>query len=347
MFSMARRLLFLLPPERAHDLTLGALDWLEATKASRLLPTRIDNPHSLWGIQFPNAVGLAAGLDKNADHVAGLAALGFGFLELGTVTPRAQPGNPAPRLFRLPSHDALINRMGFNNKGVDHLCERLRAIRASLSIPIGVNIGKNRDTPLTGAIDDYRHNLAAVYSVADYVAVNLSSPNTPGLRDLQEGQALIDLVRQLKIEQKKQSRANGHYVPLVVKIAPDLTPEALHTLVDVLLGEAIDGVIATNTTLSRAGVAKASHAEESGGLSGAPLREQATAVVRQIRRQAGPDWPIIAAGGITKASDAAEKIHAGANLCQLYTGLIFQGPSLVRKAAQAVCEINDENSSLS
>ena len=338
MFSLARRLLFLLPPERAHDLTFSALDYYTQITAGRGLPAPVSDPRMLLGLGFRNAVGLSAGLDKNADHTRALATLGFGFLELGTVTPRPQPGNPTPRLFRLPGHQALINRLGFNNDGVEVFCQRLGAVRPRLDLPIGVNIGKNRDTPMAQAVDDYRHCLKAVYPLADYIAVNLSSPNTPGLRDLQAGQELIDLVRALKADQKQLSRATKRYVPLLVKIAPDLSAEALHSLIDVLMGESIDGVIATNTTLARDRVANATHANETGGLSGAPLLETANAMVEQIRVQAGRDWPIIGAGGITRADDAVAKMQSGANLVQIYTGLIYQGPGLIRKAARAIRE---------
>ena len=336
MFSLARRLLFLLPPERAHDLTFATLDRYTQLTGGLGLPKPIADPRALLGLTCRNAVGLSAGLDKNADHVLALAALGFGFLELGTVTPRPQPGNPGPRLFRLPAHQALINRLGFNNLGVEHLCQRLAATRSQLDLPIGINIGKNRDTPLEQATQDYRHCLKAVYPFADYIAVNLSSPNTPGLRALQAGEQLVELVRALKADQKQQTQASGRYVPLLVKIAPDLSPEALHDLVDVLMGEAIDGVIATNTTLSREPVAGAKNADEAGGLSGAPLLTMANAVVEQIRSQSGPDWPIIGAGGITQPQDAVTKMQAGADLVQVYTGLIYQGPKLIQQAAAAI-----------
>ncbi len=336
MFRAARQLLFQLPPERAHDVTLGALDWADRLQLTRWMGTPVDDSRKLMGLRFSNAVGLSAGLDKNADHVPGLAALGFGFLELGTVTPRAQPGNPGPRLFRLPEHNALINRLGFNNKGVDHLCAQMYRLAPRPNIPLGINIGKNRDTPMEQALDDYCHCLRAVYASADYVAVNLSSPNTPGLRSLQAGAELSALVQALKAEQAKLAEQSQRYVPLVIKIAPDLDRDPLFELIDTLMDCGIDGVCATNTTISREAVAGARYAEESGGLSGEPVRAKATAIVEQIRQHAGPDLPIIAVGGIMSAADAVEKMQAGANLVQLYTGLIYNGPQLIHQAAKAI-----------
>lgn len=336
MFSVLRRLLFVMPPERAHDLALGSMDGLARLGGHWFLPATVEDERRLMGLRFRNAVGLSAGLDKDGDHVRGLAAMGFGFVELGTVTPRAQPGNPTPRLFRLPAHQALINRLGFNNQGVDHLSEAVRAARPHVDIPIGINIGKNRDTPLERAADDYRHCLRAVHAVADYVVVNLSSPNTPGLRSLQAGRELTGLVRGLQAEQTAMEATSGHRVPLVVKIAPDLDDDALRGLVDALLECGIDGITATNTTIDHSMVAGARHAEETGGLSGAPLRDRATVVVEQIRRQAGADLPIIAVGGIMSGDDALEKMQAGADLVQVYTGLIYKGPSLVHQSATTI-----------
>ena len=336
MYALARQLLFALPPEVAHDIALGGLDLAARVGLSRLMPARVADPCSVLGLRFPNRVGLSAGLDKNADHLQGLAAAGFGFLELGTVTPRPQPGNDKPRLFRLPSHRALINRLGFNNTGVDHLVGRVQQTRGRLSTPLGVNIGKNRDTPLEQAADDYCLALNAVHGVADYITVNISSPNTPGLRSLQAGQELMRLLERLLAERDELLAHRDKPLPILVKIAPDLATEALAELVDTLLECRVDGVIATNTTLSREGVEGARHAEESGGLSGAPLRERSTRVVADIRRRAGPGLPIIGVGGILSGDDALEKIEAGADLVQLYTGFIYRGPGLVREAACAL-----------
>ena len=336
MFSALRHLLFMLPPERAHDLALGSLDSLVRFGGTRFLPASVSDHRRLMGLQFRNAVGLSAGLDKNGDHLRGLAAMGFGFIELGTVTPLAQPGNPSPRLFRIPAHAALINRLGFNNEGVDHLCRAVRAGRSRVNIPIGVNIGKNRDTPLEQAGDDYCDCLKAVHAVADYVVVNLSSPNTPGLRSLQAGRELTGLVQRLQHQQSALEAESGRRVPLVVKIAPDLDDEALAGLVDALLDCGIDGITATNTTIDHSAVAGSPHAEEAGGLSGAPLRDRATEVVERIRRQAGPSLPIIAVGGIMSGDDAVEKMQAGADLVQLYTGLIYRGPGIVGETATAI-----------
>lgn len=336
MFALMRSLLFLLPPERAHDQALGALDIAAYTRLTHLLPDRVNDPRDLMGISFPNAVGLSAGLDKDGDHIQGLTALGFGFLELGTVTPKAQPGNPAPRLFRLPEHQALINRLGFNNQGLEHLCRRVTKARPAVDVPIGINIGKNRTTPVDQALDDYLLALDAVYSLADYVVVNLSSPNTPGLRDLQAAAQLQALIAPLKLRQAELAAASGRYVPLLVKIAPDLADDDITATIDVLLEQGIDGVTATNTTIARAAVASHRHATEAGGLSGAPLRARATEVIARIREQAGPNLPIIGVGGILSAADAVEKMQAGADLVQLYTGFIYRGPKLIRDAAQAI-----------
>ena len=334
MYTTARNLLFRLPPERAHTVALAGLDAAAALHLTRLMGRRIDDPHTVLGLRFPNAVGLSAGLDKDGDHIAGLAGAGFGFLELGTVTPRPQPGNPAPRLFRLPEHEALINRLGFNNRGVDHLLDQIS--RTRVDVPIGVNIGKNRDTPLAHALEDYQHCLEAVYARADYVVVNLSSPNTPGLRSLQGGDELTGLIRPLLEIRNWLAAESGRRVPLLVKIAPDLDDEAIAGTVDILQECGIDGITATNTTTARDAIASHPLAGETGGLSGAPLTERATAVVRRVRQVAGPDLPIIAVGGIMTAADAVEKVQAGANLVQLYTGFIYHGPRLVHDAAAAI-----------
>lgn len=336
MFALMRSLLFMLPPERAHDVALGALDIAAQTGLTRWLPSRVHDARRVMGIEFPNAVGLSAGLDKNGDHIRGLAALGFGFLELGTVTPKAQPGNPTPRLFRLPEHQALINRLGFNNQGLEHLCQQVIKARPLVDVPIGINIGKNRQTPVEQALDDYLLALDAVYPIADYVVVNLSSPNTPGLRDLQAAAQLQALIRPLKVRQAELADSLGRYVPLLVKIAPDLANEDIAATMDVLLAQAVDGVTATNTTIARDAVAGHRLAAEAGGLSGAPLRARSTEVVERIRQQAGPTLPIIGVGGVLSAEDAVEKMQAGADLVQLYTGFIYEGPKLIRDAARAI-----------
>ncbi|WP_412549242.1 quinone-dependent dihydroorotate dehydrogenase [Spiribacter roseus] len=331
-----RRLLFMLPPERAHDLTFGSLDQLFRLGGGRLFPARVEAPQSLMGLEFANAVGLSAGLDKNGDHIRSLAGLGFGFIELGTVTPVAQPGNPAPRVFRLPAHQALINRLGFNNEGLAALIRHLEDAAPEVDVPIGVNIGKNRDTPLERATDDYLACLEAVHGLADYVVVNLSSPNTPGLRSLQAGENLTGLVQILRERADALNATTGRRVPLVVKIAPDLDDDALRWLVDALLAAGVDGLTATNTTVDHSAVAGARHAAETGGLSGSPLRQRATEVIATVRAHAGPELPIIGVGGIMTGEDAVEKIQAGANLVQVYTGLIYKGPALIRNAARAI-----------
>ncbi|WP_407810795.1 quinone-dependent dihydroorotate dehydrogenase [Spiribacter roseus] len=331
-----RRLLFMLPPERAHDLTFGSLDQLFRLGGGRLFPARVEAPQSLMGLEFANAVGLSAGLDKNGDHIRSLAGLGFGFIELGTVTPVAQPGNLAPRVFRLPAHQALINRLGFNNEGLAALIGHLEDAAPEVDVPIGVNIGKNRDTPLERATDDYLACLEAVHGLADYVVVNLSSPNTPGLRSLQAGENLTGLVQILRERADALNATTGRRVPLMVKIAPDLDDDALRWLVDALLAAGVDGLTATNTTVDHSAVAGARHAAETGGLSGSPLRQRATEVIATVRAHAGPELPIIGVGGIMSGEDAVEKIQAGANLVQVYTGLIYQGPALIRNAARAI-----------
>ncbi len=334
MFRAVRQLLFTLPPERAHAIAFAGLDLAARLHLAGYIGDRVEDPREVMGITFRNAVGLAAGLDKDGEHIAGLAAAGFGFLELGTVTPRPQPGNPRPRLFRLPSHDALINRLGFNNQGVEHLIERVA--RADVDVPLGINIGKNRDTPLEAALDDYLHCLDAVYALADYVVVNLSSPNTPGLRSLQAARELTDLIRPLLARRDELAAASDRRVPVLVKIAPDLADDDLSATVDALMECGIDGITATNTTLARDAVAGHRHANEAGGLSGRPLTERATAVVQRVREQAGPQLPIIAVGGIMSAADAVEKMQAGANLIQLYTGFIYHGPPLIAESARAI-----------
>ncbi|HXH03289.1 MAG TPA: quinone-dependent dihydroorotate dehydrogenase [Candidatus Competibacteraceae bacterium] len=334
-YDLARGLLFRLEPEQAHELTLKTLALVCRGALARRLAQRLPHaPRTVMGLTFPNPVGLAAGLDKNGEYVEALSALGFGFIEVGTVTPKAQPGNPKPRLFRLPQAEALINRMGFNNHGIDYLLDRLRHTR--FRGVLGINIGKNLTTPVERASDDYLTGLRKVYPHAGYVTVNISSPNTPGLRDLQYGEALERLLAALKREQTRLADEHGRYVPLAVKLAPDLNDLDIPLVAQALLRHGIDGVIATNTTFSRDGVRGLPHAEEAGGLSGRPLTARATAVVRILARELQGTLPIIAAGGIMSGADAVAKIEAGASLVQLYTGLIYRGPRLVCEVAEAL-----------
>jgi dihydroorotate dehydrogenase len=330
-----RTLLFQLDPETAHDWSLTLLRLPGAGVLARIVGFGIPNaPCRVMGIEFPNPVGLAAGLDKNGECITLWRTLGFGFVEIGTVTPRPQPGNPKPRMFRLPRARVLINRMGFNNQGVDRLVERVR--RSGFKGVLGINIGKNADTPVERAADDYLLGLRKVYPWASYVAVNISSPNTPGLRDLQYGATLDRLLEALKTEQTRLATEHGRYVPLAIKIAPDIADADLPTVGRALVRHELDAVIATNTTCSRAGVEGLPHAGESGGLSGAPLLARSTAVVGRLREIVGGKLPIIAVGGILSGADAAAKIAAGASLVQLYTGFIYRGPALIREAVEAL-----------
>lgn len=335
MSYLLRTLLFQLDPETAHDWTCNFLRITPSFPLKAIFRADVPSvPLQVMGIQFPNPVGLAAGLDKNGECIKAWEALGFGFIEIGTVTPRPQPGNPTPRMFRLPKAHALINRMGFNNQGVDYLVAQVQ--RARFKGVLGINIGKNADTPVERATDDYLRGLRKVYPWASYVTVNISSPNTPGLRDLQYGEALDQLLAGLKKEQRQLADSYGHYVPLAIKIAPDLTDADLVIVGQALLYHGMDAVIATNTTFSRAGVECLPHAGEAGGLSGAPLMARSTEVVRQLANILGGELPIIAAGGILSGSDAAAKIAAGASLVQIYTGLIYRGPALIREAVEAL-----------
>jgi dihydroorotate dehydrogenase len=340
VYRILRQALFRLDPELAHTVSLTALDATHALGSARLFarpPPPL--PRRVMGIDFPNPVGLAAGLDKNGDHLHALGKLGFGFLEIGTVTPRPQPGNPKPRLFRCPQARALINRMGFNNKGVDHLVAQVQ--RARYPGVLGINIGKNFDTPVERAVEDYLICLRKVYGYASYVVVNVSSPNTPGLRDLQHGDMLDELLAALKIEQRRLALQYEHYVPLVVKIAPDIDDEQLRLLAGKLLEHNIDGVAATNTTLSRDGVEGTACADEAGGLSGAPLFGPSTAVLRRLHEHLQGAIPIIGSGGIGSGREAVQKSKAGASLIQLYTGFIYRGPALIGEAVRAL-KLEDE-----
>jgi len=331
-YPLLRALLFSLEPETAHHLSLEAL---KAAQRLHLLGGRPPAaPRTVMGIRFPNPVGLAAGLDKDGEYIDALGALGFGFIEVGTVTPRAQPGNPRPRLFRLPAARAIINRMGFNNRGVDNLVANVQ--RANYRGVLGINIGKNFDTPVERAVDDYLLCLRKVYGCAAYVAVNISSPNTPNLRQLQRHDALQDLLRALKAEQARLTQQHAKYVPLAVKVAPDLDHVEVADIAAIIRNEGIDAVIATNTTVSREGVSNMVHGNEAGGLSGAPLTRRATEVVRQLHAELGGAVPIIAVGGIMNGADAADKVRAGAALVQIYSGFIYRGPALIREAVEAL-----------
>ncbi|MEO5700430.1 MAG: quinone-dependent dihydroorotate dehydrogenase [Casimicrobiaceae bacterium] len=334
LYSLFRPLLFSLDPEQAHRTAFSSLDAVVRAGLGRaFLPSVPADPITLMGIAFPNRVGLAAGLDKNAEHIDGLAALGFGFIECGTVTPRAQPGNPQPRLFRLVGARALVNRMGFNNAGVAQSLDNTS--RAAWRGVLGLNIGKNFDTPNERAAEDYLACLRAVYVRATYVTVNIPAANTKGLRDLQ-ADALGPFLRRLKDEQASLADRHGKYTPLVLKIAADLDPAAVEHIARLLVAHRVDGVVATNTTTSREGVGGVKGASESGGLSGEPLRVRATEVVHQLSRNLDGALPIIGVGGIASGNDALEKIDAGASLVQLYTGLIYRGPDLVAECGRAL-----------
>jgi len=334
LYNLLRPLLFQLDAETAHILTLDTLSLLQKT---RLLPDRTIHctPVRVMGLDFPNPVGLAAGLDKNGAHINALARLGFGFLEVGTVTPRPQPGNPRPRLFRIPQAEAIINRMGFNNAGVDKLLKNVQ--QADYPGILGINIGKNADTPLQNAADDYLIGLRKVYPYASYVTVNISSPNTKQLRQLQNEIQLEQLLGALKTEQTRLSDQHGRYTPLAIKIAPDLEPDQITAIASLLLKHKMDAVIATNTTTARDGLEHLPYGNEQGGLSGAPLTERSTAVIRQLATHLQHAIPIIGAGGIMSPADAQAKMEAGADLVQIYSGLIYRGPNLVSETASLLC----------
>ena len=323
-YDCLRPLLFRLDPERAHDRTLALL-----ARMPVFMPRGTGGkPVELMGLTFPNRLGLAAGLDKNGVAVSAFDRAGFGFIEVGTVTPRPQPGNPRPRLFRLPEHEAIINRMGFNNLGIDALTARLAATPKPRAL-LGINLGKNKDTPNEAALDDYRIGLQKAWAHADYLTINISSPNTAGLRDLQHGAALRDLLTGFKAEQQRLADETARRVPVVVKIAPDLDDVALHATLDTIAEANMDGIIATNTTLDKTAVASHRYGGEQGGLSGAPLTAASTAIVKKIRAHL-PQMALIAAGGVMRAADMQAKLDAGADLVQIYSGLIYHGPQLVR-----------------
>jgi len=333
LYALARPLLFLLDPERAHELTLGLADAPLRLGLLRV-PRARGAPVQAMGLQFPNAVGLAAGLDKNAAHVDALARLGFGFIEVGTVTPRPQAGNPRPRLFRLPKARALINRMGFNNVGLDAFMQNLS--RASWRGVLGINIGKNADTPIERAGDDYAACLERVYARASYVAVNVSSPNTKNLRDLQDSRNLDALLQRLAAQREQLAQHHGRRVPLALKVAPDLDAAQVQSIADAVRRHGIDGVIATNTSVSREGVEGLPDATQAGGLSGAPIRERATATLAALAGALKGEATLIGVGGIQRGADATAKLAAGATLVQLYTGLIYRGPALVAECVASV-----------
>ena len=335
MYSIIRTALFALDPETAHHATLDALKSANCLGTLPLLVKRPPlDPRTVMGVSFPNPVGLAAGLDKNGAYIDALAGLGFGFIEIGTVTPRPQPGNAKPRLFRLPEAQAIINRMGFNNNGVDALVENVK--RARYKGVLGINIGKNADTPIENAANDYLIGLRKVYTHASYVAINISSPNTKNLRQLQGGDELDSLLSQLKAEQARLSMLHDKYVPLALKIAPDLDAGQIKLIASLLIYHRIDGVIATNTTLSREAVAHLPYGNEAGGLSGSPVRDKSTAVIRLLAAELNGALPIIGVGGILKGEDALEKMQAGASLVQLYSGMIYRGWGLVAECAASI-----------
>ncbi|EPF70676.1 quinone-dependent dihydroorotate dehydrogenase [Acinetobacter gyllenbergii] len=332
LYSLARPLLFTLAPERAHELTLSMLD--KAHKLGFMHQKVAAKPVTCMGIEFPNPVGLAAGLDKNGAHIDALAALGFGFIEIGTITPRPQAGNPQPRLFRIPQAKAIINRMGFNNDGVDKLIENVKA--SKFKGVLGINIGKNADTPVEDAVSDYLICLEKVYNYASYITVNISSPNTKNLRSLQSGDALTELLQTLKDRQLELADQYNHYVPLVLKVAPDLSSEDIHFIAAQLLQFKIDGLIVTNTTLGRDGVENLPNGNEAGGLSGAPVFEKSTECLRQFAEVLAGQIPLIGVGGILMGEQAVAKQQAGASLVQVYSGLIYTGPTLVKDCVDAM-----------
>jgi dihydroorotate dehydrogenase len=334
VYALAKPFLFCLDAERAHDLGLAAMETAYRTGLNSLLSAKpAPLPTRVFGIDFPNPVGLAAGLDKNGAHIDALASLGFGFIEIGTTTPRQQSGNPKPRMWRLPEHEAVINRLGFNNDGVDALLRHVE--RAKFGGVLGINIGKNKDTPNERAIDDYLFCLERVYARASYVTVNVSSPNTQGLRDLQEEETLKRFIGTLREAQERLTSKHGRK-PMLLKVAPDLGDSELDGIATVLLEASIDGVICTNTTIDRSRVKGAAHAEETGGLSGKPLFDKATSVLRKMVDRIGRKIPVIGVGGILSGADAAAKVNAGASLVQFYTGMIYRGPNLIEECVESI-----------
>ncbi len=338
MYDLIRKILFKLNAETSHELTLDLLGAAKRLGILGLFAPKVPNqPVELLGLTFPNSVGLAAGLDKNGDYIDALGSLGFGFIEIGTITPRPQPGNPKPRLFRLPEHEGIINRMGFNNKGVDHLVEQVK--KAKYKGVLGINIGKNFDTAVEDADKDYEICLEKVYAHADYVAVNISSPNTPGLRNLQFGESLTSLLATLKAAQIRLQDEHKKYTPILVKIAPDMDEAETRLVATSLLNNKMDGVIATNTTLGREAVAGHVHADEAGGLSGLPVREPSNQVLAWLKDELKDEMPIIGVGGILDGASAGKKTQLGADLVQIYSGFIYKGPKLIGQASEAVAAV--------
>ncbi|NVJ61664.1 MAG: quinone-dependent dihydroorotate dehydrogenase [Gammaproteobacteria bacterium] len=341
IYPLLRQLLFLMDAEKAHDFSLAALRNLHDSPLRFLLnQSKVDDPFELWGLKFPNRVGLAAGLDKNGRYLDALGAMGFGFVEVGTVTPKPQPGNDKPRMFRLPESAAIINRMGFNNDGVDQLVENIK--QSEYQGVLGINIGKNKSTPEEKAVDDYLIGMEKVYEHADYITVNISSPNTPGLRNLQFGEVLDELLKSIKEKQASLTSIHNQHVPVLVKIAPDLTDEEIEQVADSFLKFKIDGVIATNTTLSREQVSGQEFATEQGGLSGKVLAAQSTEVLAKLNQALKGQIPTIGVGGVHDELSAIEKIKAGASLIQIYSCFIYQGPALIYKAAQALKQLRQQ-----
>mgnify|MGYP001823296166 FL=1 len=335
-YDLARKALFATDPETAHELTLEGLKMGHRFGATRLLCKEKPQPVECMGLTFPNPVGVAPGLDKNGDYFEALGDLGFGFVEIGTITPRPQPGNPKPRVFRLTKAQAMINRLGFNNKGVDHLVHRVRNHR--FRGVLGINIGKNFDTPNDRAADDYLICLEKVYQYADYITVNISSPNTKNLRDLQSEDALDQLLGVLAKRREELADKHDRLAPMALKVAPDLEEGAITAIADVVSRHGMDAVIATNTTISRDAVAGMEHAEETGGLSGAPHKEKADQVLGELRKALPENIAMIGVGGITRGQDAVDKLKKGADLVQFYTGMVYRGPELVTECLQAIAE---------
>jgi len=329
-YSIAQKIMMRIDPEKVHDWVLGFFHKTGNSLFNRFYSQKVkSDPIEVMGITFPNCVGLAAGLDKDGEAIDAFHKMGFGHIEVGTVTPKPQPGNPKPRMFRVKEEEAIINRMGFNNKGVDNLVENLKARRSN--ILVGVNIGKNKDTPLDEGKNDYLMCMEKVYPHAAYITVNISSPNTPGLRSLQYGELLNELLSELKVKQRVLTKAHGRYVPLALKISPDLSEKEIDSIAASLLENKFDAVIATNTTLDRQGIRGLQHAEENGGLSGCPLFHSSTAVIAKLHSKLQKRIPIIGVGGINNAHDAQMKFEAGADLVQIYTGFIYQGPVLIKQ----------------
>ena len=334
IYSLVQKALFATDPELAHELSMEGLRLGHKLGATRFLCKAADQPVRCMGLDFPNPVGVAPGLDKNGDYFEALGDLGFGFIEIGTTTPRPQPGNPKPRIFRLTDAQAMINRLGFNNKGVDHLVKRVKKHR--FKGILGINIGKNFDTPIENAADDYLHCLEKVYPYADYITVNISSPNTKNLRDLQSEDQLDNLLGRLSRRRAELSDESGRCVPLAVKVAPDLKDDEIPVIADVVTRHRMDAVIATNTTIGREGVEGMKHADEAGGLSGAPLKPQADRVLAALSKVLPEQVALIGVGGITRGQDAVDKLDLGASLVQFYTGMVYRGPELVTECLQAI-----------